>query len=129
MDKKILLVEDEHFISFLYKKQFEIMGHAIDLAETGEAALEFVKKTAYDLVLLDIMLPGINGIDVLKQIKSNDNTKNIHVIMITNLAQDDIITKAKEYGAEGYWIKANLSPREIVEKTYEFLKNNTPLST
>ena len=114
MAKRLLLIEDEKFISFIYKRQLEIAGFEVDTAGDGLSGLELVQKSQYDLVLLDIMMPGMNGVDVLRAIKNNEKTKNIPVIMITNLAQDEIMNQTLKLGAAAYWIKANMSPTDIV---------------
>src|SRR3989344_1587011 len=122
MSKKLLLIEDEEFISYIYKRQLEIAGFAVDTARDGITGLSAIQKNDYDLVLLDIMLPGMNGIDILKAVKNDEKTKQIPVIMVTNLAQDEFIQQALKLGAAAYWIKANFSPSEIVLELNKFFK-------
>lgn len=122
MPKRLLLIEDEEFISFLYKRQFEIAGYEVETAKDSLSGLSSIQKNHFDLVLLDIMLPGLNGIDVLKAAKASEATKNTPIIMLTNLTQDDVMKKAKDLGAEDYWIKSEYSPQEIVGKIQGFLK-------
>lgn len=123
MAKRILLVEDEEFISFIYKRQFEIAGFIVETARDGLSGLALIQNKTYDLVLLDIMIPGMNGMDVLKAVKTEEKTKNTPIIMLTNLAQDNIMQEAFQYGAEGYWIKANLSPMEVVSEINQYFKS------
>lgn len=123
MDKKLLLIEDEEFISYIYKRQFELSGYKVDVASEGMSGLQAIQNNTYDLVLLDIMMPGMNGIDVLKKIKTDEVTKNLPVIMVTNLAQDDIMQQAFKLGASAYWIKANNSPQEIVNQIDKFFSD------
>lgn len=125
MAKKLLLVEDEEFISFIYKRQFEISGYEVDTARDGLMGISQIKNSHYDLILLDIMLPGMNGIDILKAAKSDPATKDTPVIMLTNLAQEDIIQEAFKLGAVAYWIKADTNPAEIVQKINNFFEANT----
>ena len=99
MAKKLLFVEDEEFISFIYKRQFEIAGHEVDTARDGLLGLSQIQKNQYDFILLDIMLPGMNGMDILKAAKSDEKTKNTPIFMLTNLAQEDIMQEAFNLGA------------------------------
>ncbi len=122
MGKKLLLVEDEEFISYIYKRQFELSGYSVDTAPEGLSGLKALQNNKYDLILLDIMMPGMNGIDVLKKVKEDVLTKEIPVIMVTNLAQDDIMAQAFKLGAAAYWIKANNSPQEIVKQIDKFFE-------
>ncbi len=120
--KKILLVEDELFIRELYERALSQAGYDVITAVDGQQALEVAKKDL-DLILLDIMLPKIHGIDVLKQLKKSDETKRIPVVMITNLGQESVINDAFKIGAQGYLIKMRLTPYEILNKVEEFLSN------
>ena len=114
MPKRLLLIEDEEFISFLYKRQFEIAGYEVETAKDGLSGLSSIQQNQYDLVLLDIMLPGMNGIDVLKAAKSTESTKSTPIIMLTNLTQEDVMKKAKDLGASDYWIKSENDPHKII---------------
>ena len=99
MAQKILIIEDEYFISDLYKMQLEKAGFLIDVAAMGNDGILKLKANNYDLLLLDVMLPDINGIEVLKKIKADDATKNIPVVLLTNLAQDEIIKEGFHFGS------------------------------
>jgi two-component system, OmpR family, response regulator len=127
--KKLLLVEDEEALSFLYKKQFEVGGYEVDTVRDGIRAVSVIQSNnTYDLVLLDIMLPGMNGINILKTVKSDDKTKHIPIIMLTNLVQDEVMQEAFKYGAAGFWVKAEYSPSEIVSEINKFFEKQTPLA-
>ena len=119
---RILLVEDELFIRELYERTLSQSGFIISTAVDGLEALELAKNKP-DLILLDIMLPKMHGIDVLKRLKADQNTKDIPVVLITNLGQESVITEAFSIGAQGYIMKMRLSPYEIVDKVKEFLQN------
>lgn len=125
MNKKILLVEDEQSISYIYKLQLNHAGYDTETIYRGNDVLNILLAKQFDLVLLDIMLPEVNGIELLKAIKGNEKTKNIPVIMLTNLDQDEIMQQAFKYGAQGYWIKANYSPDQIVQEVNKFLDKIT----
>jgi len=111
-----LLVEDETPIRELYKRELDLAGFATDAFATGKDGLVALKAAQYDLVLLDIMLPDINGLEVLQTIKQDSATQNIPVVFLTNLGQDDIIKKGFSLGAEGYLIKAALTPDQIIQE-------------
>lgn len=120
--KKILLVEDELFIRELYERTLKQAGYEVKTAIDGVEALKFATPDL-DLILLDIMLPKMHGIDVLKKLKAQDNTKKIPVVLITNLGQESIIKDAFNIGAQGYLMKMRLTPYEILNKIEEFLAN------
>lgn len=122
MQKKILLIEDDDLIRNLYQSELGAAGYSIDGYATGKEGLDALGKNSYDLVLLDIMLPDINGLIILKTIKANDATKNIRVIMLTNLGQDTIIKSAFKLGAEGYLVKLSLTPDAFVKEVKNALQ-------
>lgn len=122
MQKKILLIEDDDLIRNLYQSELKAAGYSIDGYATGKEGLEALEKNRYNLVLLDILLPDINGLTILKTIKTNDATKNIRVIMLTNLSQDEIIKSAFTLGAESYLMKLSLTPEEIVKEVKNALQ-------
>ncbi|MBI2593938.1 response regulator [Candidatus Daviesbacteria bacterium] len=113
---KVLLVEDEEFIRDLFKRQLDLSGFTTDAFGTGQDGLAAISKNAYDLVLLDIMLPDINGLQILQTIRQNSATKNIVVVLLTNLGQDAVIKQGFELGADGYLVKAAYTPDQIVQE-------------
>ncbi|MBI2036555.1 response regulator [Candidatus Microgenomates bacterium] len=126
MDKKkkyrILLVEDDLFIRELYervliKENFDVIS-AID----GEEGLEKAASVP-DIILLDIMMPKFNGIEILKKLKAHPPTKNIPIVLLTNLGQESIVREALKNGARGYLMKMRLSPYDLAGKVREFLAN------
>lgn len=117
----ILLVEDDQFLANIYKTKFELEGFKVTVAENGELGLKEVKKKKPDLVLLDVLLPKMDGFTVLEQIKSDEDTQDIPVILLTNLGQKDDVERGKELGAEDYLIKAHFKPSETVEKVRQIL--------
>lgn len=126
---RILLIEDNEFISFLYKRQLEKSGFVTDTAATGKDGLDAIAKNEYDFILLDMLLPDMNGINILTQVKSNEKTKHIAVLLISNLGQASIMEEAKNLGAVGYLIKDQYSPDEIVEKVKFFLRSDNASKT
>lgn len=111
--KKILLIEDEFYILDLYKRILERAGFEVLTAIDGQQGLDMAGLTP-DLILLDMMLPKLNGLQVLKLLKSQDHTQNIPVVLITNLGQETIIKQAFDMGAQGYLLKVNLKPQDLV---------------
>lgn len=118
---KILLIEDEDYIRDLYKRQLDQAGLATDGVATGGEGLSALKGKKYDLVLLDIMLPDLNGLEVLKKVKEDSSTKDTRVVLLTNLGQDSIIKEGFTSGAEGYLLKAAETPDQIVAEVKNFL--------
>ena len=113
---RIILIEDEDFIRDLYKRQLDNGGLPTDAFATGQEGMAAIAKTHYDLLLLDIMLPDTNGLQILKEIKQNPATAKMSVVLLTNLGQDVIIKEGFELGAEGYLIKASLTPSQVVQE-------------
>ena len=120
---KILLIEDDSFLLNMYATKFEIENFNVVVAEDGEKGLEAALTEDPDIILLDIMLPKMDGFDVLKQIKNDQTTTNIPVILLTNLSQKDDIDKGLSMGAIDFLIKAHFMPSEVVEKIKKILKN------
>lgn len=110
------MVEDEEFIRDLFKRQLDLSGYATDAFATGKDGLAAISKNAYDLVLLDIMLPDVNGLQILQDIRKNEATKNVVVVLLTNLGQDAVIKQGFELGADGYLVKAAYTPDQIVQE-------------
>lgn len=125
MPKKILLIEDDEFIRDLYKRQLDMCDMFTYAFSNGTDGLKSAEENQYDLILLDIMLPGMNGMDVLRNLKANDATKNIPVIMISNLGQDAVVKEGFALGAIGYLIKATFTPDQIVQEITKIFDEHT----
>lgn len=119
--KSILVVEDDQFLRDLIVKKLEEEGLNIIQAVDGEEGLQFIKENKPALVLLDLILPGIDGFEVLKQVKSDPETKDIPIIILSNLGQKDDIERGLELGARDFMVKAHFTPEEIVKKAKEVL--------
>lgn len=122
MNPKILLIEDEEYIRDLYKRQLELAGFPTDAMPDGTQGLEASVKATYSLFLLDIMLPDKNGLEVLKELKANSLTKDVPVILLTNLGQDEIIKQGFALGAEGYLVKAAYTPDQIIDEVKKIIQ-------
>ena len=113
--KKILLVEDEEMLANMYEVKFKNEGFDLIKALDGAQGLEMAKSTQPNFILLDIIMPKIDGFSVLKSLKEEESTKDIPVMMLTNLGQDEDIERGRQMGAVGYLVKANITPAEVVE--------------
>jgi DNA-binding response OmpR family regulator len=119
---KILIVEDEETLSNLMKGEFKDAGHNIKIAKNGEDALSVARDFNPNVVLLDLVLPKKSGLEVLADLKADPNLKETSVIVLSNLAEDENIKKAISLGAKDYFIKAQYSIYEILEKVEKCIK-------
>lgn len=120
--KKILLVEDEESLRELYKEILEEGGFLVNEASDGQRALELMKKGGYDLVLLDLVLPKLSGLEVLAQLKKQGPKQpNGPVVVLTNLGKE-AVENQKELGIKGYLVKSDLTPDQFIEKVKHYIK-------
>jgi len=125
--QKILLIEDDQFLAELVIERFSRTGLDVDLAVDGEEGLAKIEKDRPALILLDLVLPGIDGYEVLRQLKANKNLAHIPVLILSNLGQEDEIKRGLELGALGFLVKANFDLDEIVEKVQQILKRSSSI--
>lgn len=116
MAKKILIIEDDKFLRELISQKIQKEGYDIAEAVDGEKGIKGVKDAKPDLVLLDLILPGIDGFEVLSRIKADPETSKIPVIILSNLGQKEDIDRGLKMGAIDYMIKAHFTPAEIITK-------------
>lgn len=121
-NKKILVVEDDVMISSIYEAKFKADGFEVLVAADGAKGLELIKKEKLDLIMLDVILPGLDGFSILEEIKKDKTTKDIPVIMLTNLGTEEDKQKGQKLGAADYLIKASLTPGQIGDRIKEVLK-------
>ena len=119
--KKILIIEDDPFLSEMYVAKFSENDFQTEVAIDGEDGLAKVKEFIPDLILLDIVLPKMDGFEILKKIRSDSKLKNIPIILLTNLGQKNEIEKGMSLGANEYIIKAHFTPTAVVAKVKEIL--------
>ena len=119
--KTILIVEDEVALQDALQKVFTAEGYAVLQAFDGDEAVALAKDKKPDLVLLDLILPKKHGFDVLEAIRAMDETKQVPVLILTNLEESEYVMKAIELGARGYLIKANYALKEVLTKVKEVL--------
>ena len=118
----VLIVEDDVFLAGIYQKKFELEGFKVSLSDNGEKALVDAKRKQPDIILLDILLPKLDGFAVLEKLKADSATKEVPVILLTNLGQKDDVEKGLALGAVDYLIKAHFKPSETVAKVKKALK-------
>ncbi|HAO81463.1 TPA: response regulator [Candidatus Veblenbacteria bacterium] len=119
---KVLIVEDDPTLAEMYGTKFTAEGFDVLHAGDGVEGLEMAKTKKPDAILLDVMMPKMDGFATLKELKADKILKKIPVIMLTNLGQEEDVKKGKDLGAEDYFVKANQTPAEIVVKVKALLK-------
>jgi two-component system response regulator ResD len=121
--KKILIVEDDQYIRELYVEILEEEGFYVEHAQDGEAGYQKIFHGGYDLVLLDIMLPKMDGLSILEKIKTETPPvqKNHAIIVLSNIGQETTIAKAMSLGAQGYMIKSDYTPGQVIKKVRDIL--------
>lgn len=111
---KVLLVEDDPMVVRLYKRKLTMDGFSLALAFNGEEGLAELEKGIPDIILLDIMMPRMNGLETLRKIKADKRFKNIPVVILTNLGdRSDDIERSKAMGADDYWVKVNIKIQDL----------------
>ena len=120
--KKILLVEDDPFLIDIYTTKLKEDGFTVSVAIDGEECIKKIQEEMPDIVLLDIVLPGFDGWEILRKIKKDDRFKDVKVVILSNLGQKGEVEKGLELGATRYLIKAHYAPTEVVEEIKKILK-------
>ncbi len=113
---KVLLVEDDAMIVQMYKTRMDSEGWEVFSTDRGSEALKIAKENKPDIILLDIILPEIDGFTILKELRADSDTKNIPVLMLTNLGQESDQNRGKEMGVDGYFIKSQHTPGDVIVK-------------
>jgi len=119
--KKILIIEDDTFLSSLIKARLERDGYLVIQAFDGEEGLQVVKKERPDAVILDLIMPKVSGFEVMEYLSMNVDFSQIPVIVLSNLAQDSDVQKAKRLGAKGFFVKIRISIDDLAAKMREVL--------
>lgn len=116
-NRKVLIIEDEHFITELYQRVLLKAGYQVSVVIDGEEALKEAQTDNYDIILLDLMIPNLTGIDILNNLRNPHNKHQIKakIIITTNLEQRSEVKHSIEEKADAYLIKAELTPNELVE--------------
>lgn len=123
--KRLLIIEDDQDLRELYVEVLRDEGFEVAEAADGQVGLEKAKAGDYDLLLLDIMLPKVDGLQILKSIKESSDLSKIPVVMLTNLGRESIIKEGFTLGADGYIIKSEYTPDQVVAEVRKFLEEGT----
>ncbi|MDP3962838.1 MAG: response regulator [bacterium] len=119
--KKILWVEDDKLLGSILFKKFQSSGHTVLFAKDSDETFALLEKDTPDIIILDIMLPGMNGFDILQKIKSNEKLRNVPAIMLSNISKESDIEKAKKLGAQKFLVKVAVSLDEIIKEVNSLL--------
>ncbi|NBU33066.1 response regulator [bacterium] len=112
---KIAIVEDDAAISQMYRIKFETEGYDVDTAENGKLGLELIDKMRPDMVLLDLMMPEMNGDEMLQKLRKTAFGSNVKVIILTNMGESEAPAIIKELGVLAFIVKANMTPRQVAD--------------
>ena len=127
MAQRILVVEDDQFLRDLYDDLLREEGYDVELAPDGQEGLDKILKGGYNLILLDIMLPKMDGLEILRQVKEKKPEQpNGPTVLLTNLGQDSIIKEGFNLGASGYLIKSAMNPDQVLSEVKVFLDKGNP---
>ncbi|MDD3190413.1 MAG: response regulator [Candidatus Pacebacteria bacterium] len=118
---KILIVEDDSYISDMYKIKLEEEGCSVHVAPDGENGLELADKVMPDIILLDVVMPKMDGFAVLQNLRGNEKFNNTPIVMLTNLGQKESVERGLKSGADDYIVKAHFTPSEVVSKIEDIL--------
>ncbi len=124
--KKIVVVDDQPLLASIYRSKFAAEGFHVDVAADGEAALEVIQGSKPDLVLLDLMLPRIKGVDVLKTLRANASFKTLPILVFSSSAQPGLVEEAWAAGASMFLSKTSTSPKQLVETVINLLAEKAP---
>ncbi|MBA3678851.1 response regulator [Candidatus Saccharibacteria bacterium] len=122
MSKVVLLVEDNDFIRNMYQLKLAKADLAVVEAIDGKMALDKIAEHKPDIILLDLMMPNVGGLEVLRELKKQGVVPGLPVIVLTNVMDQQTIAEAKDLGARDYIVKTDLTPSQVVEKLEPFLK-------
>jgi DNA-binding response OmpR family regulator len=114
--KKVLLIEDDKMIQTMYETKLKQEQYQVITADNGAAGLDLALKEKPDIILLDVILPQMDGFTVLQEVRSSAGMKKVPIIMLTNLGTTEDQEKGTQLGATDYWVKANLTPAQVAEK-------------
>jgi len=121
----VMIVDDDEFLVNMYATKFENEGYEVDTMTTTQKALDTLKEGKRpDIIVLDIIMPDVDGLEALQQMRDNDLAPGSNVVMLTNQGGDEQIDKAKEFGAAGYIVKATSIPSEVVKKVQEIANSD-----
>ena len=118
---KIAIIEDDPVISQMYRTKFEMAGFDVQMADNGKRGVALVEDFLPDIILLDLMMPEMNGVEALQIIRKHEWGKNIPVIVLTNMGEEESPKELKSLGVLSYIVKANLTPNQVLERVKDSL--------
>jgi CheY-like chemotaxis protein len=121
-DTRILLIEDDKFLRRACEVGLKKRGFAVVTANDGEEGLQKAQEESFDLILMDMLMPKLSGLEALEALKKDDRTRGIPVVILSNSSLDTDMQRAMELGAAGYMVKASLSLQELGDHVISFLK-------
>ena len=119
---KILVVEDDKFLREMITRKLDKEGYDVSQAVDGEEGLEKIREIKPDLILLDLIMPGVGGFEVLEEAKDDPEISDIPIVILSNLGQKSEVERGLDLGAEDFMIKAHFTPKEIIKKVKEIIK-------
>ncbi len=122
MAKKVAIIEDDQAISQMYRIKFEAEGYEVETAANGRLGLQLTETMKPDIILLDLMMPEMNGDEMLKKMRATAWGKNVKVIILTNMGEQEIPPEVKELGVSAVILKADMTPKQVAEVVKEQLK-------
>jgi|ERR1700722_5957076 len=122
---KILIVEDDSILSDLYNNTFTLAGYTTVTAKNGLEGLDKARQEKPDIIFLDLMMPKMNGLDLIGELKKDETTKNIPVIILSNFSDEKLAKEALAKGALAYVIKSDYEPKQIIELAQKWLSEKT----
>ena len=128
MQTKILIIDDDDYMVRLYQRLFEYEQLDVSVARDGQAGIDLAAEFQPSLIMLDIMMPLMNGLDALRILKQTETTKDIPVLMLTNLNDTANVQQAKELGASDYLLKSNFQSEYIMGVVRKYIPNTAPLA-
>jgi DNA-binding response OmpR family regulator len=120
---KILFIEDDPLINKIYSTRLKADGHEVVTAENGEEGIKIAEQIIPDVIVLDVMMPRVDGFAVLSRFRSNEQLKLKPILMYSNLNNEEEIKRAKQMGVTEFLVKANLSPTQMVDKIKTYITN------
>lgn len=123
---KVAIIEDDMAIVQMYRTKFENEGYDVATAPDGQAGLELIDSFQPDIVLLDLMMPNMNGLDMLQRLRSQPNGRDAKVVVLTNMGDTETATKVYKMAADDYIVKAEMTPKQVAERVKTLLGNGGP---
>ena len=118
---KVAIIEDDMAIVQMYRTKFETEGYDVATAPDGASGLDLIEKFGPDIILLDLMMPNMNGLDMLKQLRSQASGRDAKVVVLTNMGDTETATKVYKMAADDYIVKAEMTPKQVAERVKELL--------